>query len=110
MIRTEDLVARVGGDEFAAVLVAISKDQALIIGERIRAWLSKAEESRGGLQISLGAVQATLASEDPEAWLVAALIALRHDKVARGVLRRTPSGRWVSGEQRAVHASQPPSG
>ena len=43
MVRTEDLVARYGGEEFVLVARGLNKEQACILGERVRSTIEAQE-------------------------------------------------------------------
>lgn len=56
-IRTTDFVARVGGDEFSAILPGTDIGGATILGERCRRAVERLEGSRLGISISIGAAE-----------------------------------------------------
>lgn len=62
--RTNDVVARIGGDEFA--VVAVGAEDGMLVGERIRAALEQA-----GVAASLGVARVDANGELVEAWDVA---------------------------------------
>jgi diguanylate cyclase (GGDEF)-like protein len=89
VIRTGDLVARIGGDEFVVVLPATSAAHASEIGERIRARLARASRPGPTLEVSMGVALSTQAERGPHALLAAADQSLYRDKAARGRLRES---------------------
>lgn len=54
-IRSEDTVARIGGEEFVIILPGISYEQALAFGERLRRVIDQGTWSSKSMTISLGA-------------------------------------------------------
>jgi diguanylate cyclase (GGDEF)-like protein len=86
-VRNGDVVARVGGDEFAVVLPSTSLCEALSIGERIRDHLADAGTRDQPLGLSFGAAVAHSAVDPSEDLLREADRALYRDKLARRSLR-----------------------
>jgi diguanylate cyclase (GGDEF)-like protein len=69
VLRSEDLVARYGGDEFAAILHEIDLDDAIHVAERIRRAVAdlaipSAQEAGASITVSIG-LAAFLPGEDP---------------------------------------------
>jgi diguanylate cyclase (GGDEF)-like protein len=89
-IRNGDLVARIGGDEFAIILPATDAQKAHEIGERIRERLTHATGNGAPLKISFGVALAEPKGRGPQALLAAADAALYRDKAARGTLSLSP--------------------
>ncbi|MHB8969097.1 MAG: GGDEF domain-containing protein [Pirellulaceae bacterium] len=86
-VRERDVVARVGGDEFAVILSAVESAQAAVVVERIRRLVGHhAEEGVGSrLQVTASAGYATLgpgSSVEPQEAMVAADRFLRQAKAA----------------------------
>jgi diguanylate cyclase (GGDEF)-like protein len=80
--RDGDLVARIGGDEFAVVLPATGAETARVIGERIRAMVARVGISGMQLGVSLGVSETQSGDLDASALLGAADLALYRDKAA----------------------------
>jgi len=80
--REGDLVARIGGDEFALMLPETSAEEASAIGERIRAELDRASEAGLRIEVSVGRALAEPACVSVTALLAAADQDLYRDKDA----------------------------
>jgi len=70
-LREGDLVARIGGDEFAAILPGASVEVALAIGERMRQALRGVAFPHGMVRISIGCAARPEGVANREAWLAA---------------------------------------
>jgi diguanylate cyclase (GGDEF)-like protein len=81
--RQGDLVARIGGDEFALMLPETSAPEARAIGERIRAQLARAGDSGVRIEVSIGCALAEPGTSNPTALLAAADQDLYRDKNSR---------------------------
>jgi diguanylate cyclase (GGDEF)-like protein len=64
--RSEDTLARIGGDEFAWVLPETTRDQALIVVERARRAISSTTTSSPGITVSAGISDSDSATEPSE--------------------------------------------
>lgn len=94
VLRSEDLVARLGGEEFAAILPEVDADGAMAVAERLRSRLATVEinapEGTVRCTVSIGVAQARPAHESPERTLKRADDALYgakragRDRVVRG--------------------------
>jgi diguanylate cyclase (GGDEF)-like protein len=75
-MRQEDILGRIGGDEFSLLLPETSLAQAVIIADRIRDTLTKSSVTAGpnkfSMTVSIGAVAVDFNTMDPEAAIVAA--------------------------------------
>ena len=99
-LRTEDLLARVGGDEFALLLVGADVDQAIASTERLRA------SSPAGSAFSAG-VAAVREGEHPTATLARAEQALYRAKSTGGGTS-LPVQPWQAGSQDASEPTGDP--
>jgi len=68
LLREWDLVARVGGDEFAALLMGATADEALHVAERVRAAMHGVMVPHGRARISIGCAAAEAGVEVRDAW------------------------------------------
>jgi diguanylate cyclase (GGDEF)-like protein/PAS domain S-box-containing protein len=86
VLRSEDLVARLGGEEFAAILPEVDADGAMAVAERLRSRLGavgvNAPEGTVRCTVSIGVAQARPAHESPERTLKRADDALYEAKRA----------------------------
>jgi diguanylate cyclase (GGDEF)-like protein len=87
--RTEDLVARMGGDEFVMLAPGCTSDDAERLSLRLETLFDR--ESRGQYGISLGWIMIDPAAKKPlEEWLVLADEALYRTKIAKKSSRILP--------------------
>jgi diguanylate cyclase (GGDEF)-like protein len=86
-IRRCDLVARIGGDEFAVLLPETDASGAQAIGQRIRGKLAEASTNNLPLRLSLGVALAPHALLESQQLLETADAELYRDKVARKSMR-----------------------
>jgi diguanylate cyclase (GGDEF)-like protein len=70
-LRDWDFVARVGGDEFAALLMGTTAEEALSVGERIRASMHGVVVPQGQARISIGCAAASGGVELRDVWQLA---------------------------------------
>jgi len=83
-LRRSDIVARIGGDEFGAVLVGTSAEEAEVLCDRIRQGLRKHGPGEHSLSVSIG----VNAARPGEADTLAELIAAADDAMYEGRRRR----------------------
>ena len=91
-LRESDLVARVGGDEFVAILLDVTPDTAGIAIERIRARLGEVRKDAApeGVEASIGISFWNPGDADaPDVLLEQADVAMYREKRQRVVARRT---------------------
>ena len=91
-VRGWDVVARVGGDEFAALMVGVDPAQAALAAERMRATVSGMSLSRGTPRISLGWAVGTAGTDPRE---VARLADAHLYEAKRGGRDRVSGGAFV---------------
>lgn len=87
--RQGDLVARIGGDEFAVLLLDTDTAGARAIGERTRAALARASNDGPRVHVSFGLALAEAGSVSGTSLLAIADTELYRDKAARKTLRST---------------------
>ena len=58
VLRRTDVIARIGGDEFAAVLVATPADQAAVLSDRVRQGMKQHGPGEHSLSVSIGVASA----------------------------------------------------
>jgi diguanylate cyclase (GGDEF)-like protein len=80
--RTTDLVARYGGEEFVIILPSTDTGGAVVLGERFRRSIERADWSDGAVTVSVGLASAAGADVDAMALLDAADAALYRAKAA----------------------------
>jgi diguanylate cyclase (GGDEF)-like protein len=71
LLREWDLVARVGGDEFAALLVGATTEEALSVAERIRAAMHGVAVPQGQARISVGCAAGGDGADVRDVWQLA---------------------------------------
>jgi diguanylate cyclase (GGDEF)-like protein/PAS domain S-box-containing protein len=82
-VRDSDVVARIGGDEFALLLLNISAEEAAEVAEQIRELIEREAEQRGDdVTASLGVIHVDGAAVSAEDMLVAADMAMYEAKRA----------------------------
>ena len=102
-LRDDDLLFRIGGDEFAALVHVSTEEQALALGERLLA----AAQERGSVSLSVG-VAVEVPGESDTALLARADAAVYAAKAAgRGVVRLSPPSLVVVPDPRTVDAGPP---
>lgn len=110
-VRGWDVVARVGGDEFAALMVDVDPAQAAIAAERMRATVSGTSLFRGTPRISVGWAVGTAGTDPRE---VARLADAHLYEAKRGGRDRISGGAFVgrggvdTGPEWAVRSGWPP--
>jgi diguanylate cyclase (GGDEF)-like protein len=70
-LREWDLVARVGGDEFAALLMGATQEEALGVADRIRASMHGVVVPQGQARISIGCATASGGTDLRDVWQLA---------------------------------------
>jgi diguanylate cyclase (GGDEF)-like protein len=84
-VRSTDVVARIGGDEFAVLMPEASVAQASALSQRVLTEVAWQGDLRaGGLAISIGIAELNAADVEPGDLLVAADAALYQAKAAGG--------------------------
>jgi diguanylate cyclase (GGDEF)-like protein len=86
-LRRGDLVARIGGDEFAVLLPETDEEGARAIAQRIRGKLARAGAHGSAVRLSVGVAMALHRLVEADRLLEVADGALYRDKVARNSLR-----------------------
>jgi diguanylate cyclase (GGDEF)-like protein len=71
LLREWDLVARVGGDEFAALLVGAGAEEALRVAERVRAAMHGVTVPHGSARVSIGCAAGEAGADMREVWRAA---------------------------------------
>lgn len=79
--RSGDIISRVGGDEFAVVLLALGADEALVVSERMRTAMHGASIAGGRVRISIGVAVGVAGREAAGVWREAdaALLEAKHN-------------------------------
>ncbi|MBV8200209.1 MAG: sensor domain-containing diguanylate cyclase [Acidobacteria bacterium] len=98
-LRRGDVVARVGGDEFAVLAIAVEPHEAGELGQRIRRAVGAAPLATGAPRISLGVCAADADADPEQVWSLA--------DVAMYEAKRSGGDRIVVGP--ALRAARPPS-
>ncbi|MBV8300714.1 MAG: sensor domain-containing diguanylate cyclase [Candidatus Dormibacteraeota bacterium] len=98
-LRRGDIVARVGGDEFAVLAIAVEPHEAGELGQRIRRAVGAAPLATGAPRISLGVCAADADADPEQVWSLA--------DVAMYEAKRSGGDRIVVGP--ALRAARPPS-
>ena len=110
-VRSIDVVARIGGDEFAVLLLETSAAQAAALSQRVLAEVAwQGDVLASGLTVSIGIAELSTAADlEPDDLLVAADAALYRAKAAGGDARHVavvPQGRSAAPAWRALgHAA-----
>jgi diguanylate cyclase (GGDEF)-like protein len=102
-LRGRDVVARVGGDEFAALLVGSDQAQAVAVADRMRQALRGLDVPFGHKRISIGVATGPPASDTREVWGRADDALLRAKRLGRDRVEAAAEGRLKAGQVGAPH-------
>ncbi len=94
MLRGWDVIARVGGDEFAAILLDVDAAEAASAAQRLRAAMHLVPTPGGRSNISLGWASATAGTDPMSAWRRADECLYEAKRSGRDQSRRPSRGRW----------------
>lgn len=90
--RSGDIIARVGGDEFAVVLLALEPGEALAVGERIRLAMHGATVPRGRVRVSVGVAIGAPGSDAHSVWRDADAALLHAKREGGDLVADAPGG------------------
>jgi diguanylate cyclase (GGDEF)-like protein len=109
--RTEDLVARIGGEEFAIIMPDIDAEGAVLCAERLRSEIAQSIEVAGGtLTANFGVADVAESGQEAKALSVAADAALYQAKLGgrNRVERHRAAGQGVDRPSSGVACSRAP--
>ena len=103
-LRPEDVVARVGGDEFAALLYETDLESSVAVGERIRRAMHGVAVPAGLARVSIGCAAAAVGTAVAECWNAADDALYRAKRTGRDRVVAAAGGGVLSARRRSEQA------